>query len=120
MFRILKAFAFILGCSYSLAINAFLFSLYNARGYNPVKLTQYQNQHKAMYGCSNYGPTFGYASWHDIYIADNALNNINSHSACGQTYSVPSGYSAGPGCHFFTGGNNFAPNDIEVFYGKGN
>ena len=105
-------------CDSSTASKAFIFSLYNNKGYHPVKLTQYQNQQDAMYGCSNYGPTFG-ASGHDIYISDNALTNQNSYTRCGSTYSVPSGYSAG-NCGFFTGGYQFTPTDIEVFYEIGN
>ena len=103
-------------CSYSPASKAFLFSLYNKDGYNPVKLTQYQTQQYAMYHCSSYGPTFGS---HDIYISDNASSNSASYTYCGQTYSVPSGYSVGY-CGFFTGGQHFTPTDIEVFYEIGN
>ena len=99
-------------CGYSSASKAFLFSLYNKDGYNPVKLTQYQHRYYAMYHCSNYGPTFG---THDIYISDNALSNSGSYTYCGHTYSVPSGYSASY-CGFFIGGNHFTPADIEVFY----
>ena len=109
-------------CDYSTVSKAFIFSLYNNKGYNPVKLTQYQNQEKAMYGCSNYGPTFGSNSGdHDIYISDNALSNQTSHTRCGSTYSVPPGYSAGD-CRFFVGatGDKFIPTDIEVFYEIGN
>ncbi|XP_078345652.1 uncharacterized protein LOC144631135 [Oculina patagonica] len=102
------------GYSYSYASKAFIFSLYNAKGYNPVKLTQYQNQQNAMYSYTNYGPTFG--GGHDIYISDNALSNQNSYTECGYTYSVPSGYSAGDYCNFFTGGRHFTPTNIEVFY----
>ena len=122
MLRICLTFVFISGsgCSYTYANKAFLFSLYNKDGYNPVKLTQHQYQHYAMYHCSSYGPTFGAGGGHhDIYIRDNALSNSGSHTACGQTYSVPSGYSAG-NCEFFTGAHNFSPTDIEVFYQIGN
>ena len=101
------------------ASKAFLFSLYNKDGYNPVKLTQYQNQQDAMYHCSSYGPTFGYGAGHvhDIYISDNPTINqsTNSYTRCGSTYSVPPGYSAGD-CGFFTGALYFTPSDIEVFH----
>jgi len=100
-------------CGYTYASKAFLFSLYNKDGYNPVKLIQYQNQQKAMYHCSTRGPTFG--SGHDIRISDNSMGNSGSYTLCGSTYSVPSGYSAGD-CGFFTGGRFFTPTDIEVFY----
>ena len=108
-------------CGYSSDSKAFLFSLYNAKGYNPVKLSQYQKQDKAIYRCSSYGPTFGYGDGHvhDIYIPDNALSNPNTYTRCGSTYSVPSGYSAGD-CGFFTGALYFTPTDIEVFYEIGN
>ena len=66
-----------------------------------------------MYHCYNYGPTFG--GGHDIYISNNALSNSGSYTYCGQTYSVPSGYSAG-NCGFYTGVRPFTPTDIEVFY----
>ena len=122
MLRICLTFVFISGsgCGYTYANKAFLFSLYNKDGYNPVKLTQHQYQHYAMHHCSSYGPTFGAGGGHhDICIRDNALSNSGSYTACGQTYSVPSGYSAG-NCKFFTGAYNFSPTDIEVFYQIGN
>ena len=109
-------------CDYSTASKAFIFSLYNSKGYNPVKLTQYQNQEKAMYGCSNYGPIFGHVQvsyGHDIFISDNALSNQHSYTRCGSTYSVTPGYSTGY-CGFFTGGRYFTPTDVEVFYEIGN
>ena len=98
---------------YTPASKAFIFSLYNVNGYNPVKLTQYQYQQYAMYKESNYGPSFGYGP--DIYISDNATLNKNSSTRCGGTYSYPPGYSTA-GCEFFTGGSHFTPTDIEVFY----
>ena len=105
---------FILGpCAYSSASKAFVFSLYNVKGYNPVKLTQYQNQQNAMYKCYSYGPTFG--SGHDIRISDDAKNNQNSYTVCGHSYSNPTGYS-GTYCGFFTGSRYFSPTDIEVFF----
>ena len=113
-----QTFLFILDpCEYSTASKAFIFSLYNNNGYNPVKLTQYRNQQNAMCGCFNSGPRFG--NGHDIHISDNALSNQNSYTRCGYTYSVPSGHSAGD-CNFFTGSKYFTPTDIEVFYEIGN
>ena len=101
---------------YSYASKAFIFSLYNVKGYHPVKLRQYRDQQYAMYRCNTYGPTFG---WHDIYISDGSGNNQNSHTRCGYTYTTPSGYSTGS-CGFFTGGSHFSPKDVEVFYEAGN
>ena len=102
---------------YSYASKAFIFSLYNVKGYNPVKLTQYQNQQYAMYRCNTYGPTFGIG--HGIYISDGSGNNQNSYTRCGCTYTTPSGYSTGD-CHFLTRWSTFYPTDIEVFYEAGN
>ena len=105
---------FILGsCAYSSASKAFLFSLNNIKGYNPVKLTQYRFWQRAMYTCSSHGPTFGWG--HDIRICDDAVNNQHSYTECGQTYSNPTGYS-GVKCGFFTGSHYFTPSDIEVFF----
>ena len=106
-------------CAYSYASKAFIFSLYNVKGYNPVKLTQYRNQQYAMYRCNTYGPTFGAGNGHDIYISDGSGNNQNSYTRCGCTYTTPSGYSIG-NCGFFTGGSHFSPTDVEVFYEAGN
>ena len=116
-----RSIVFLSGRSYSTANKAFVFSLYNAKGYNPVKLTQFRNQQYAMYGHPDYGPTFGAGQGqeHDIYISENALNNQASYTKCGATYSIPSGYSTGD-CGFFTGGKYFTPTDIEVFYEIGN
>ena len=105
---------FILGpCAYSSASKAFVFSLYNVKGYNPVKLIQYQNQQYAMHRCSSYGPIFGVGR--DILIYDDAINNQHSYTKCGQTYKNPTGYS-GENCGFFTGSRHFTPSDIEVFF----
>ena len=45
--------------SYTSASKAFIFSLYNVKGYNPVKLAQYQNQQYAMYNEHYYGQPRG-------------------------------------------------------------
>ena len=124
IFKCYNPLVFISGsCSYSPASKAFLFSLYNNNGYNPVKLTQYQRKTEAIHTCSTYGPTFGYGTGHthDIYISDNPTINLptNSYSRCGSTYSVPPGSSAGD-CRFFTGALYFTPSDIEVFFEIGN
>ena len=63
-----------------------------------------------MYDGANYRPTFG---GHDLYIADSANMNSNSHESLGHTYTVPSGVRSGP---FLTGNVNFRANEIETFY----
>ena len=104
-------------CRYSYARKAFLFSLNNIKGYNPVKLTQYRYQHEAMCSCSFCGPIFGWG--YDIFICDDAVNIQHSYTECGQTYKNPTGYS-GENCGFFTGSRYFTPSDIEVFFEIGN
>ena len=77
-----------------------------------MKLTQYRNQQRAMYTCSSSGPSFGWR--YDIHIRD-AVDNQQSFTRCGGTYSNPTGYSAG-NCKFFTGSFHFTPSEIEVFF----
>jgi len=113
--RMCKTFVSNSGSCVYTSSKAFLLSLYNKYGYNPVKLTQYQYQQHAMFHCYSHGPTFGAGEKHDIYISDNFTSNSTSYTTCGQTYSSPSGYSAG-NCGFFTGGFHFTPTDIEVCY----
>ena len=109
---------FILGsCAYSSAGKAFLFSLNNIKGYNPVKLTQYRFWKRAMYTCSSDGPTFGWG--HDIKVYDDAVNNKRSFTVYGYTYSNFTGYRA-ENKNFFTGSRRFIPSDIEVFFEMGN
>ena len=109
---------FILGsCAYSSAGKAFLFSLNNIKGYNPVKLTQYRFWKRAMYTCSSHGPTFGWG--HDIKVYDDAVNNKRSFTVYGYTYSNFTGYRA-ENKNFFTGSHRFIPSDIEVFFEMGN
>ena len=104
-------------CGYTSAAKAFIFSLYNAHGYKPVKLAQYRYQGYAIYRCSSYGPTFGgYQGRHDIQLRINAGNIQNSFTTCGSTYAVPTGYTAFAKCVFFSGSELFTPTDLEVFY----
>jgi len=103
-------------CSYSSAAKAFIFSLHNTNGYDPVKLPQHQHLNKAMYSCTSYGPTFGgNLGQHDIYTPNDAVNKQTAFTYCGSTYSLPPGNSVGY-CAFFAGKSKFTPTDIEVFY----
>ena len=104
-------------CGWSYAWKAFLFSLNNIKGYNPMKLTQYRYQHDAMCSCSSYGPIFGWGP--DILIYNDSVNNQRSYTECCGTYKNPTGYSAG-NRKFFTGAIHFTPSDIEVFFEIGN
>ena len=56
-----------------------------------------------------YGPSFG--GGHDIYVADNANNNITSYTNV-STYQLPEGQNAQT---FLTGARNFQAAEIEVF-----
>ena len=83
-------------CSYHYDSSAFLFSLVNNPGCQPLKLDQtgaYIYNRYSIYSCNNSGPRFG--GGHDIYIADNAASNTNSYSELGHTYSPPAGHSYG-------------------------
>jgi len=108
------------GCSYHYDSAAFLFSLVNKPGWQPLKLHQtgkssYQRSH-SIASCPSYGPTFGRG--HDIYIANNAASSTNSNSNLGHTYSPPAGYSYGSSFtqSFLAGSYNFQPDEVEVFY----
>jgi len=107
-------------CSYHYDSAAFLFSLVNKPGWQPLKLHQtgkssYQRRH-SIASCPSYGPTFGHG--HDIVIVNNAASSTNSNSNLGDTYSPPAGYSYGSSFtqSFLAGSYNFRPDEVEVFY----
>jgi len=67
--------------SYDYDSAAFLFSLVNKPGWQPLKLDQtgqYSYGRNSIYSCSSYGPTFG--GGHDIHIANNAGSSTSSYS----------------------------------------
>ena len=98
--------------SYSSAANAFIFSLHNTNGYDPVKFSQYQHLNKTMYSCTSYGPTFGgNLGQHNIYTPNDAVNTQTAFTYCGSTYSLLPGNSVGY-CAFFAGESKFTPTDI--------
>ncbi|XP_068716861.1 roundabout homolog 1-like [Montipora capricornis] len=105
-------------CYYASSSKSFIYSLYNIKGYAPVKLrVKSGKQSLAIFRCSRYGPTFG--SRHDIHIYDNATSNRYSYTLCGHSYPLPPGYSSSDtSCRFYAGGEShkFTPTDIEVFY----
>ena len=96
--------------SWAHSSQAFLFSLHSPSGVGPVKLPLVQNHQHAMYCGASHGPTFG--SGHDIYVADGANGNTNSHTNLGHTYQLPAGQSAQT---FFTGAHNFQAAEVEVY-----
>ncbi|XP_048580774.1 uncharacterized protein LOC5507168 isoform X2 [Nematostella vectensis] len=90
---------------------AFLYTLYNPRGYKPEKLpgTSSNNVH-SIYGGATYGPTFG--GGHDLYIVDKANTQKSS-------YTNPYSYQRPTGCsgnNCLAGSYQFTPNEVEVFY----
>ena len=107
-------------CGYLYDSAAFLFSLVNKPGWQPLKLDQrgkysYYRRY-SIYSCSSYGPTFG--NGHDIYIVNNAASSTSSYTNIGHTYSPPPGNSYGSSFtrSFLAGTYNFRPDEIEVFY----
>ena len=97
---------------YQYSTNTFLYSLKNYYGYGYFKqdLTNGYNSY-ATYSYYTCGPTFG--GGHDMYIADNAGRNTNSDFGC-HSYSSP--YCDN---HLWVGsryGNNFRPDELEVYY----
>ena len=106
-------------CRYRYDSAAFLFSLVNNPGWQPLKLHQtgqYSSGRHSIYTCYNSGPRFG--GGHDIYIANNAGSNTHSSSSLGYTYSPPTGNSYGSSFtqSFLAGSSSFRPDEVEVFY----
>ena len=106
-------------CSFYYDSSAFLFSLVNKPGWQPLKLDQtgrYSYQRNSIYSCSSYGPIFGGAS--DLRIPNNAASNTNSYSNLGHTYSPPPGnsYTSSFTQSFLAGSYYFRPDEVEVFY----
>ena len=106
-------------CGHRYDSAAFLFSLVNKPGWQPLKLDQtglYSSSKYSIYSCSSAGPTFG---GYDIGIANNAASNTNSYTDPGWTYSPPPGYSYYDSFSrsFLAGSDHsFRPDEVEVFY----
>jgi len=107
-------------CGYRYDSAAFLFSLVNKPGWQPLKLDQtgqYSSYRSySIYSCSDRGPTFG--GGHDICIANNAASSTSSYSNLGHDYGPPTGNSYGSSFtqSFLAGSRNFRPDEVEVFY----
>ncbi|KAL9963125.1 hypothetical protein ACROYT_G032300 [Oculina patagonica] len=107
-------------CQWPYDSAAFLFSLVNEPGWQPLKLNQTGKYSSyrccSIYSCSSHGPTFG--NGYDIYIADHASSNTNSGTNLGVTYGPPSGYSYGSSDtrRFLAGSLFFQPDEVEVFF----
>ncbi|CAH3123360.1 unnamed protein product [Porites lobata] len=103
------------GGHFTHSVHGFLFSFKNKDGLEPFKL-HIKNYEHAIYGNDGYGPTFGAS--HDIYIADSAGSNSNSHSNLGHNYVQVAGYKYGASDtqSLLAGSYNFQPHEVEVFY----
>ena len=98
------------GSQYS--TNTFLYSLKNYKGYGYFKQDITNGYYGgATYSYYSYGPTFG--GGHDMYIADNAGGNTNSYFSCYAYRSPYCDYSIWVGTRY---GNNFRPDELEVYY----
>ncbi|KAK3735157.1 hypothetical protein QZH41_020253 [Actinostola sp. cb2023] len=99
---------------FSQSSRSFLYSLYNIKGYQPLKLNLTgKDNHQAIRGGFKYGPIFG--GGYDLYIPNHAASNKYS---CTNpfSYQPPPGCFLSQPCSFVTGSFKFTPNDVEVFY----
>ncbi|XP_078363287.1 uncharacterized protein LOC144647355 [Oculina patagonica] len=96
-------------CSYTADSQAFIFSLYNTKGYHPVKLTLIsESDAHAVYRCA--GSLVRFGGGHDISSTkQNAYTKPYS-------YFPPDGCALKSECTVFAGSYYFTPSDIEVFY----
>ena len=96
---------------YQYSTNTFLYSLKNYYGYGYFKKDIDYNYQYATYSNYDCFPTFGS---HDIYIADNAGYNTNSwFNNCKQYRKPYCDYKIWVGTQY---GNNFRPDELEVYY----
>ena len=98
---------------YQYSTNAFIYSLKNYYGYGYFKKDISQGEYSyATYSHYDYGPTFGRS--YDFVIADNAGYNYNSDFDNCQSYRSPyCDYRVWAGRQR---GDNFRPNELEVYY----
>ena len=99
---------------YAATFKSFIFSLVDKEGLAPFKSMVKQNSLSsyAIHGGSRHGPFFGRG--YDIYIADNANQNSNSHTNFGDSYSPPNGVT--DRFTILAGTHSFSPDEVEVFY----
>ena len=96
-------------CSYSIDRGAFIFSLYNTQGYNPIKLPLKDTGAKyAVYTCYDHMVMFGQGP--DLVVRAEKGNTKP------QSYNSPSKCSEREACHFFAGKSPFNTSDVEIFY----
>ena len=113
MFNICSIVYFLLdGCQYLYDSAAFLFSLVNKPGWQPLKLNQTGIDSTSISSCSDSGPMFGA----DMYISRGGSSG--SFTNLGYDYSPPPGYSENSEFtkSFLAGSYYFQPDEVEVFY----
>ncbi|CAH3131419.1 unnamed protein product, partial [Porites lobata] len=97
---------------YQYSTNTFLYSLKNYNGYGYFKQDITNGYYGyATYSYYNYGPTFG--GGHDMHIADDAGGNTNSYFSCRSYRSPYCDNYLWVGSRY---GNNFRPDELEVYY----
>ena len=104
---------------YVSAPGSFIYSLRNSDGIASFKSTlKNENDPKAIYRLSSYGPTFGYG--HDLHIANNAGSPSYSvtyfgwsYTDFGTSYNLPLGYNTQS---LLAGSFHFTPSEVEVLY----
>jgi hypothetical protein len=90
---------------YSLDNSAFLFSLVNPQGYGAYKLPVSIGNSYAIYGNSNYGPSFGSSGPNNLHIMESGAQGRNNYASAG--YPSSYGYLDGEGI--------FVATEIETF-----
>ena len=103
--------------NYASAPGSFMYSLRNNDGFASFKSTlKNENDPKAIFRHSGYGPTFG--DNHDLYIANNAGSNTYSFARLGRTYNLPPGYTYDQTNtnSLLAGSFYFTPSEVEVLY----
>lgn len=106
-------------CGYKYSPTAFLFSLVNKPGWEPMKMPQRgdgTSPVESIYACDRYGPVFG--KGFDLKIGDDAEFNRNSLANIGWTFKPPIGssYSTSFANTFMAGVERFSPDEVEVLY----
>ena len=88
---------------------AFIFSISNKEELDPF-VVEVRRTYGAIYRSSGFGPVFGY----DIYIANNANSNSDSHARLVWDYPAPAAVQ--DRYTILVGTEYFSPDEVEVFY----
>ena len=96
---------------------AFIFSLYNHRGFYPIRLRA-RDPNTALDCGTSHGPAWGKGN--DLLLGVHMGAKSKAHTGfLGASYEIPPGYRRGASetKHFLSGVKNyFSPTDVEVFY----